>query len=166
MTRTKTITTYSYKELEGKAKERAMQWLIEGSYYTGYCEHANEDAKSIGLKITSSDVDRNRHAKGEFIGTALETAEAILKEHGKVCETYKTAERYLPSLSVPCPADEDSYDQWETNKADAEHEFLHDLLEDYSVMIQYEYEYSHSEEYASDVAAANDYQFDEDGKIT
>jgi hypothetical protein len=51
-----------------------------------------EDAENMGLKITSFDLDRNRHAKGCFITNAMECAESILRDHGETCDTYIEAQ--------------------------------------------------------------------------
>ena len=173
--KTKTINTYSYSELTGRAKDKAREWLSLGG--PDYWENANEDANSIGLKITESNVDRNRHAKGHFIHSPEECAQKITEEHGDTCETFKTASAYLlavkalgdrPENGYTCPAGDYDYaksEAWESARTSLDDDFLKDVLEDYSMLIQRDYEYSYSEECCSENAEANDYQFDENGRI-
>jgi len=164
-----TITTnvYTFDELNEKAKEKAREWVREfvGDYEWWYSIYS--DAENIGLRITSFDLDRNRHAEGEFMvfGGAEQVAGLIQKEHGKTCETYKTAEAYNKARAeiekeYAHLSKEEDYD-------DAiglcEEEFLHNLLEDYSILLQNEYEYMYTDEYIDDMIMANEYTFTETG---
>lgn len=94
-------------------------------------------------------------------------ADLILSKHGKDCETYKTTVEYRKNREeiekefIKLSKDE-SYD-------DAiglcEDEYLASLLEDYSIMLQKEYEYLTSEEAIIETIQSNEYMFTEDGKI-
>jgi hypothetical protein len=81
---------------------------------------------------------------------------AILKDHGPDCETTKTAKEFLVELSADdlCGGDID----------DIETDFLHSLLEDYSIMLQNEYEYLLSDECVDETILANGYTFTKNGK--
>ena len=88
--------------------------------------------------------------------------------HGKDCETYKTAETYtkvLEELGDSPEGDGPDRDAWEEQRETEDDEFLKDILEDYSIILQKEYEYRYSDEYINETASANDYQFDEKGRI-
>lgn len=167
----KTIETkvYEYNELSDKAKEKAMQWFSEGVFDYDWWNCTHEDANNIGLKITAFDLDRNRHAKGEFITSAPECAESILKEHGESCETFKTAKAYLQSLEqldLKYPYDDidDRAEGYDDEREELDDDFLKSLLEDYSIMLQHKSDYMQSEEYLSEGIIANEYTFTEDGK--
>lgn len=147
------IKVYTYDELDEKAKDKARDWYWSGGIDSEFAwDCVRDDAKEIGLKIISLDAQRNN--EGEFLSNALATANKIMTNHGKTCETYKTPERYIEGLQS----------EMEENREDAEHEFLHDLLEDYRVMFDKEIEYQQSEEYIKDMMQANEYTFTAGGK--
>ena len=172
-----TVTTkvYSFAELSDEAKENAIQNLydINVNYEWWDCEF--EDAKTVFLKITEFDLDRNRHCKGQFIESAEETAEAILREHGESCETYQTAKNYLDErtalvakysdgIKTDEVAEDNEYD-FDNDCDELDNEFLRSILEDYSIMLQKQYEYLCSEKVIIETIEANEYEFTEDGKL-
>lgn len=154
--RTIQIKLYKYDELSEKAQSEARDWWRAGYDGLNEWEYAREDAERIGLEINS--LDRHRANAGRFKWDALEVAEAIMKEHGKECETYKTALRYLPQLKKE--NDENLSDE----RANTEAEFLNDLLEDYRVILEKDIEYQNSDEVVADNIRANEYEFTEDGR--
>lgn len=89
------VQVYSFNELSQEAKEVAINRFLDINVDFDWWENTYEDAKNIGLKITSFDLDRNKHAKGEFIFDASQVAEKIISKHGEACETYNTASLYL-----------------------------------------------------------------------
>lgn len=147
------IAVYKFDELGEGAKEKARDWFRQGMGDSFAFETVIEDAKNICLRITS--LDSTRANQGEFVTDAKGTAEAILANHGPSCETYKTAETYLPSLKS-----ED-----EETAENSAHEFLHDLLEDYRVMLDKEIEYLYSNESVDENIRINEYEFTEKGEI-
>jgi len=166
-------TVYTYDELDEKAQQKAREWMLENSYHDNWWECTYEDAEQVGLKLTEFDLDRNRHAKGEFIAGPLEVAENILKEHGESCETYKTALQfktfYVPMIEKldQLQADDELVEQameYESQMEDHADEFLAELLEDYSIMLQKESEYLSSDEHIEETIRANEYTFLENGK--
>lgn len=159
----KTITTtvYTLDELNDHAKEHARQWYRENAIHDEWWDGVYEDAANIGLKITSFDLDRNRHAEGQFEDSAIGCAERILANHGKDCETFKTATKCLKEGA----AIEDTFsDDVEERLEEHNAEFLKSILEDYSIMLQREYEYLNSDEAVDENIIANEYTFDESGK--
>jgi hypothetical protein len=169
--RTKTINLYSFNELSEAAKQKAIERLSHINVDYGWWESTYEDAENIGLKITSFDLDRNNHAKGEFNLSAAEVAQNILNNHGENCETYKTASSFLEEFN-PLFAEymDESSEHYESSQrdeelVDLESEFLNSLLEDYASMLQREYEYLTSEEAIIDALVANKYEFTEEGKL-
>jgi len=141
-------------------------------------EENYDDALAIGLKIISVGLDRDRHADGHLIQPVLETAQSIMREHGATCDTYKLADEYLQRYRDESQRwykwaqeeDPDYYndiryfdetDEYETLRDD----FTKALLEEYSVLLQREYEYFTSGEVVAETLEANDYDFTEDGRI-
>ena len=128
-----------------------------------------EDAANIGLKLTSFDLDRNRHADGAFTLSAAEVAQNILNEHGEGCATYKTAEAFLndhnPVFAAYMDEENELFESYEAEEklSDIEQDFLVSLLEDYSIILQNEYEYLISRKAVIETIEANEYDFTEDG---
>jgi len=163
--KTVSINLYSFDELSEQAKQKAIESLYDINVSHEWWEFTYEDAENTGLKITSFDLDRNRHAKGEFITSAPEVAEKIMQEHGKGCETYKTAANFLKDLNELTGKFENIEECPEDEIEELEEEFLKSLLEDYSIILQKESEYLQSEEAIIETIEANEYFFYEDGKL-
>ena len=89
------INLYEFSELSDKAKQKAISKLSDINVSHDWWNFTYDDAENIGLKITSFNLDRNRHAKGKFIISGCEVAEKIMSEHGENCETFKTAAQFL-----------------------------------------------------------------------
>lgn len=154
------IKLYQYDELSEKAKEKAIQWYSESMDidYQFAWEHIQEDAKNIGLKLNG--IDRG-YMKGDFIESARECANKILKEHGKDCATYKTASQFIKELEEGDKEYEETGS--ENRKYVVECEFRESLLEDYLVMSEKEEEYLNSKEHIEESIRANEYTFLENG---
>jgi hypothetical protein len=168
-------TVYEFDELNDDAKEKAREWFREHALDYDWWESIYEDAANIGLRITSFDLERNRHAKGEFkfFGGASQCAGLILTEHGKDCETFKTATAFLKDLEALNKAcaevdgdDETNaeFEAWQDKRGLLEQDFERSLLEDYSIILQKEYEYQLSNEQVDESIRANEYTFTETGK--
>lgn len=169
------LNLYKFDELSDQAKQTAIEKLSDINVDYDWWQFTYEDAENIGLKITSFDLDRNRHATGEFLEDAYTTACKIMIEHGKECDTYKTAENFVNFWNDAVTAHSDmvecdivefgkEYD-FDEYVSDAVDEFLKDILEDYSIMLQNESEYLQGEEAIKETIMANDYDFTIDGLI-
>ena len=162
---------YEFKELSETGKEKALENLGNINLDYDWWDCLYEDADNIGLKITSFDLDRNRHATGGFTLDVLEVAANIIRGHGDTCETYKTAEAFLAEHATPYAEylDETSEHYESKNKEDElieiENEFLKDILEDYSIMLQKTYEYLCSDKAIIETIEANEYEFTVEGKL-
>jgi hypothetical protein len=178
--RIKTTETkvYTWDELTDEQKEKALSKLYDLNTGYEWWQSVYEDAEDVGIKITSFDLDRNRHAEGKFTMNATDVAKAIVEDHGPDCETYKTAREFLNAVTPMIDfrdnfADDDNTTEEEyktfddnTDKIEElEEEFLKSILEDYSIMLQKEYEYLSSEEAIVETIKANEYEFDENGNI-
>lgn len=169
---TKTYKVYKFNELPEESKEKVIQNYSDINVDYEWWDCTYDDAKTVELKITSFDLDRNRHCEGEFFESAEETAHLIIDNHGEHCETYQTAKNYLKErdkLIENAPKDEngefkDEY-KLDNDLDDLDSEFLKSILEDYSIILQREYEYLTSEEAIIETIEANEYNFTLDGKI-
>lgn len=162
--RTVRTKLYKFSELNEKAQEKA----IEKFYYVNvdyeWWETIYEDANNIGLKITGFDLYRNHNVQSEFLLAANEVAANIFRDHGETCETYKTAKSFMEGWE-PVFATYMETEEGEDKLIDMEDEFLKFILEDYSIMLQHEYEYLTSREAIVESIEANEYEFLEDGSI-
>jgi len=164
------IKIYSFDELSEKAKEKAIENLSDINTDLDWWDTVYEDAKTIGLKITGFDLDRSRHATGDFILSAQEVAQNILNNHGEACETYKTADSFLeyfnPLFAEYLDEDSEHYESRDREQElqELEDDFLKSLLEDYSIILQKEYEFLISEEAIIESIRANEYDFTENGE--
>jgi len=167
-------TYYMFDELSEQAKETALNEYRDINIWHDWWEFAYEDAKQIGLKITSFDLDRRRHAEGKFIEDANFCASKIIAEHGETCETYKTAKaflsdwaelvaKYSDGIKLDKVAEDNEY-KFDQEADELEAEFLKSLLEDYSINLQNESEYLCSFEAIKEAIEANEYEFTEEGR--
>ena len=173
----RTIKTkvYTFEELSEEAKEKVIENLYTINVDFDWWMFTYEDAERAGLKITSFDLDRNRHAEGDFLDTAWICADKITKEHGENCETYKTAKEFLNSWNVLVEkysdgiktdiVKEENEGEFDREADELENEFLNSIVEDYSMMLQKEYEYQMSDEAIIETIEANEYEFTENGKL-
>lgn len=169
MTKTKTITLYSFDELNEEQKQKAIDNLRDINVDYPDWSNIDYDSELIGLKII--ELQDHRPNKGEFITSAKDCANAILKEHGEQCETYKTAksflDEYLP-LEKEWTDNEDNDGfpfEYENQACELSEEFLKSLLEDYRIMQNKDYEYLTSDESIIETIKANEYLFNANGKI-
>ena len=151
--RIKSYKVYKFSELSEKAKEKAIEKFRYNQDLSFTWETTQEDAKNIGLDLTG--IERG-DMRGYFENSAEDCIAKILKEHGKKCETYKTALQYKKELKNE--KDEDKHD-------DIKEEFLRSILEDYRIMQEKDEEYQISEEEITETIEANDYEFTEEGDI-
>ncbi len=169
MPRTIRTKVYKFEELTTEAQQKAIE--KNSDINVNYCwwDSVYEDAKNIGLKITSFDLDRNRHATGKFTISANEVAANIFKDHGEMCETFKTAAAFMaewePIFNNYMDEESEEYESAESEEKlnELEEDFLKSILEDYSLMLQKECEYLQSEEAIKETIIINEYEFTKDG---
>lgn len=164
------LKLYSFEELSEEAQQKAIESNSDINVEADWWESTYHDAKNIGLKITSFDLERNRHAKGNFILSACEVAQNILNNHGENCQTYKTAKKFLeefnPLFSEYLDESSEHYEssERESQLQDLEETFLNDILEDYSIILQNECDYLQSPEAIKETLIINEFDFLESGK--
>lgn len=191
MSRKKTIDVFTYAELEGTAKERARDWFLSGgSDFDPECEidefktvlHAlgfNLDDKKVFWDINPIDAawhsswsaercaeqmrhdarrvivaDRPQAAGLHDIIARIETLAADYSEARAETSSYR---RHIGLLVESQGFDDEGETQFHDACADLAHWFAR------SINAQYEYE--HSDEYVAEAMAANEYEFDADGRI-
>jgi hypothetical protein len=165
-------TVYKFNELPKETQEKVVQkyWNINVDF--DWSESTYEDAENIGLKIIGFDIDHGGYCKGNFIESARECADKIIKEHGEQCETHKTATEFLKERDqiIDCAERDDAGEFIDEGTIDnlldcVEAQFLRDILEDYRIILQKEYDYQTSHEAIIETLEANDYDFTEAGEI-
>jgi hypothetical protein len=158
---------YSFDELSDEGKEAAIQNLWDSNVDYEWWDFTYDDAKTIGLKIDGFDLDRNRHATGCLEKEGYECAELILKEHGKDRDTFALATNFLNDMKALENQNKISYRDYpyEDEYIELVSSFEFDLLEEYSILLQKEYEYLTSEEAIVETIKANEYEFTADGKL-
>lgn len=166
--RTITISTdlYKFDELSEEAKENAINRLRDVNTDYEWHEFIKEDAKQIGLNIRDWDIER--YVNGTFTTSADEVAESILREHGPDCETVRTANGYLETLSEvkrKCKADNPDEEDWEDflETTEIDNEFRRSLCEDYRIMLSKEFDYITSDKAIEETILANEWEFTEKG---
>ena len=137
---------YTFDELPDDAKESALEKLCDSNVDYEWWEYTVDDAKEIGIKISEFDIDHGT-IKGEYYDDAVDVKKAIMKNHGKTCDTYQTVLEY------------------DLRKNDVEDDLLYSLLQDYLSILRKEYEYLTTKEAIIETIEANDYTFDLDGNI-
>lgn len=164
--RTETVNVLKFAELSDEAKETARNWMRECITVEDWSDHiVNEDAASVGIKITGWDIGRGNSIDGTIDDTEG-TAHQIVKNHGDECDTYKTAAAYLKERDELIDTFKEGADEDYTDEKLDElgEEFSRAILEDYLSMLRKEYEYAYSDEAIDENIEANEYDFDEDGE--
>lgn len=166
-------TIYSFSDLETneQLKQKVLNKYSDINVDYGWWESTYTDAQDVGLEITGFDLDRNRHATGEFTLSANEVAQNILNEHGESCETYLTAFNFMqewqPIFNDYMDENSENYESYDSEQKlnELEDEFLKAILEDYVTILQKECEYLTSEKSILETLKINEYEFNENGNI-
>lgn len=161
----RTIKTkvYQFSELSEQAKKKAIEWGYDINVCHEWWEVIYEDAAEIGLKLTGFDIGRGQDCEGEFMLAANEVAQNIFNNHGEVCETYKTAQKFMEEWQ-PVFNSYMETEEGEDKLMEIEDDFLKSLLNDYLKSLRDEYDYQTSEKAIIETIEANEYEFTEDGK--
>lgn len=167
--KTHIINTYSFEELTAEAQQTAINNNDDINVNYKWWEYTYEDAKNIGLKITSFDLYK-KDITGEFNLSAAEVVANILKEHGETCNTYKTAESFIKIWqAIYNDYMNEKSTNYESKESEGhlmelEEQFLKDLLEDYLIILRDEEKYLMSSDAIKETLIANDYEFTQDGE--
>jgi hypothetical protein len=151
--KTVSLKLYQYSELSDKAKEKARDWWVSGGFDFAW-DNVKEDANQAGIILEG--IGRGGNMDGKFKEYAEKSAKYILANHGKACETFKTAKEYLDGLKEAGDDDE--------KREELTEEFKRSILEDYRISYENDQEYQSSEEAIAEAMEANEYDFTEAGK--
>ena len=155
---------YDFDELSDDAKEKAIEKLYDINVNYEWFDSIYDDAENVGIKIESFDIYR-KNIDIKFLKSAPAVAELIVENHGKQCDTRKTADQFLSDLNELTGQCEDIEDCPEDKIDDLEKEFKRAIAEDYLSMLSREYDYLTSREGIIETIEANEYQFTDDGEI-
>jgi hypothetical protein len=171
---TVTVNLYSFDELTEQAKEIALIKNCEINVDHSWWDFTYEDAKNVGIKITSFDCYRNE-LDAEFLYAMDDIASKIMFDHGNECQTYILSEMFLKSrdelvskYSDGITTDyvlEDNWDQFDEDLEELEQEYMQALKMEYLSILEKEYEYLTGSESIAETLRINEYQFTEDGSI-
>jgi hypothetical protein len=182
MPTTITTTVYTFSELSEDAQQKA----IEDSRYANvadleWWDTTYEDARTIGLEITGFDLGNRKTIAGKLLKTLPECCRLVRANHGKSCDTFRTAlhynHRYFLEFSRwrrAMLSDPDVCENWrpsdwlaefsDTPEAtDTANDFRLDLLSDYRSILDSEYDYLTGDVAISESLTANEYRFTADG---
>lgn len=169
--KTISVKLYSFNELNEQSKQKVLKELECINVNDNWWEFIYEDAERIGLKLTGFDLDRNKHAKGEFILSANEVAENIFQEFTSNDKLHEIATNFMdkwqPLFNDYMDEDSEHYEsrEQEGKIQDLESDFLDDLLNEYANMLQNEMEYQISDEVIIETIEANEFTFEADGTL-
>ena len=155
---------YKFSELSDEAKQKVLENLYGINVDYEWWESIDEDAETVGIKITDFDIGRNNYINAT-IDNCHNTARGIIENHGETCETYKAAEQFLENCKKLEDVEDEDYYLHEEELAEYEEEFEKELLEEYLSILKREYEYNLSEEAIIETITANEYEFYENGKL-
>lgn len=150
---------YTFDELTEEAQDRAIEKQADINVDYEWWDSIEDDAEQIGLSIIEFDTYR-RTVKGKLLNDAIDVAEAIIRNHGEDCDTYKLAKRYIEDYEA-LPQDEDGW----RDSEEIDEEFEYALSQEYLSMLIKDYEYLTSREAIIETIVANDYSFTEDGNL-
>lgn len=175
---------YTFDELSDDAKSKALEgfWDINVDYE--WWEHIYGDAAEVGLEISGFQLEYGR-ISAKFVSDLRESCRFILKNHGRECDTWKTANKYLGEYGKALAKwrreqieeyGQDEYSSYCLSDWMSEFEstsdfdydlvvmdFAKELKEDYLSMLRGEYEYQTGAEQVGGSIIANGYPFLEDG---
>lgn len=157
--RTVRTKVYKFNELSRAAQQKAISELWDINVNLDF---VTEDADNIGLNLTEWEQDSASffyNVRGEFISSAGEVVENILREHGQDCGTYKLAMRYKTAFQLT--SDETD----EELLSEREDLFLRGLLKEYKDILQNTFDDQTSEYQIICTIQGNEYEFTKDGKL-
>ena len=92
---TRTITLYKFDELSEEARQKALDNHRGINVDYNWWEYIYNDAANIGLTITEFDLGNSKKIDGKSSYMFLFWCKEIRTNHGKNCDTFRTAQHYL-----------------------------------------------------------------------
>ena len=172
---TKVIETYGIEELEGRAKENALDWLREGLDYDWWdfaFEYAKKCASILGIEIDDIYFS-GFYSQGD--GACFNGRFSYAKGWKKALKMYAPIDRELVRMAQELQAIQAPYFYNLSGAIDCNERYnmpvedLSQVFTDFAHWIyrslEKEYEWLTSEEQLIETAKANGYAFDSDGRI-
>ena len=156
--RTIQTTVYSFNELSEAAQQKAIEKLSDINVDQDWWDSVYEDAANVFITINGFDIYRKDITIS--VDNVQETIGKILEEHGKVCDTYKLAEKFLSDYNEL--AEDENFDD---KNADLEADFIQAIGEEYLSILSNECDYRTSDEAIIETIEANEYEFTEGGEL-
>jgi hypothetical protein len=150
------VEVFLFSELSEEAQEKAINKYRESALDYDWYEPIYEDARTIGLEITSFDCYKHK-IKGKFVKEPESVAHKILYNYGDSCETYGVAVRFIKAAL--------GLDKEGEAFSDLTESFRRDLLRSYLRALKQEAEYLQSDDAVRETIDANDWEFTEDGRL-
>ena len=147
----KTYEVYSYDESSEEQKEKVLNNLCDINLGYAWWDFTYDDAKTMGLEITSFDIYRH-DIDGHLLEPVGEVCRRIISNHGKECGTYKLAQKYFVEAYL------------NGNESDKD-DFTRDLLQGYLFILRRECDFLGSRKAIEETIRLNEYEFTSDGKI-
>ena len=170
MPKQRIVTVYSFEELSEEAQEIAKDKFRFANVDHGWWDSVYEMAEEIGISITGFDIDAGI-IKGKLNLYFSDSFKLIRKNWGRSSEIYKTAKSYVKKFIK-------EFKEWKGNNDWTVDEFfsedgaeeLHDeykmdMLEEFLIILNKEYEYQTSDEQVKEFIISNEYEFLENGKL-
>jgi len=157
--RTIKVDLYKLEELSEKVQEEVIERLctcnIDYDWWAGVYDSASNEQ----IKITSFNMDRCYSCNITFMESEMATAELIVEGHGKESDTYKISKEFIREVSeLDAEVDEDQIEY-------LNHEYEHDISQEYLKILRDEYEWLTSEESIRESIICNEYEFTNEGKM-
>ena len=178
---TKVIETYGIEELEGRAKENALEWLREGldyEWYDSVFEDAKKCASILGIEMGDIYFDNSACFNGRFSYAkgwkkalkAYAPMDTELLRIGQELQKIQKPFMYGLSGTIDCN------DRYKSTKAVFHWSEDHMPVEDLSQVftdfahwiyrsLEKEYEWLTSEDQLIETAKTNGYAFDSEGRV-
>lgn len=166
--RTLTMKVYKFSELSEEAKQNAISKHSDINVDYNWWDFVYEDAKtSAFLDIQEFDLDR-RQIGAKLTESMEKSIKSVLENHGKKCDTYKTAKKFQEKYNILAVRQRLSqtdqlYDELEEAKSELADEYTKELAEDFRGILQREFDYQTSDKGIIEAIETNEYEFDEDG---
>lgn len=166
------IKLYSFDELTEQAKEIAIIKNADINIYDEWWDAIYDNAFNVHLDIIGFDI-YHRDITVKFIYSAIDTAHAIMQNHGENCGTYKLSKQFLSDYDKLVEkhsdginkniVDEQNVYEFDKDADDLGAEFLSELEQEYLSILQSDYDYLTSDEAIAETLIANEFEFTENG---
>jgi hypothetical protein len=174
------INLYEFKELDKETQKKVIQNNHGINTDYEWYDHIYSEAGELGFEIEEFDIYR-RTCTNKFTDNPMDVADEIIKNHGDMCDTYKTAKTFITDYNKGLKEYGEKLNESVVEPFDdlqIEDEFLSScaydslvktfklsLQKNYLKMLSEEYRYLTSEAAIIETIETNEYWFTKTGKI-